>query len=110
MNQPLHRPRDRPGDRPPGTRPAVFPRPADIVRELATLLRGHGLDQLYWSACALLAVISVAPGLTVWTDGRHLTWTRHGTTTTVPVDDTSQAAQHLARLACQPAPPKGDTP
>jgi hypothetical protein len=107
MNQPLHRPRGRPD---PATQPPAFPRPADIARELTTLLRGHGLHQLYWSACALLAVLSVAPGLTVWTDGHHLTWTHHGTRTTLPAHDTTQAATHLARLAAQPVPPRGNTP
>jgi cyanate permease len=86
-------------------RPATWHRPADITRELVTLLRAHGLTHLYWSACTLRAVISVAPCLTVWTDGRHLTWTRHGTCTTLPACDTGQAAEHLARLARQPTPP-----
>jgi hypothetical protein len=106
MNQPLHR---LYGHHDPATLPPAFPRPADIARELVTLLRGHGLDQLYWSACALLVVLSVAPGLTVWTDGSHLTWTRHGTITTLPADDTIAAASHLAHLATQPAPPRGNT-
>lgn len=90
----------------PATRPPAFPRPADIARELATLLQSHGLTRLYWSACALLAVISVTPGLTVWllTDGHYLTWTRHGTLTTIPAHDTHSAAEHLAHLARQPTP------
>jgi hypothetical protein len=82
-------------------------RPADISRELVTLLRTHGLAHLYWSASARIGVISITPELTIWTDGRHLTWTRHGTRTTLPADDTTEAATHLARLAKQPT---GDTP
>jgi hypothetical protein len=104
---PPSRPHSRPAPRLPATRPPTFPRPADVARDLATLLRSHGLDRLYWSACALIAVISIAPGLTVWTDGHHLTWTQRGTATTLPAGDTHEAAEHLARLARQP---KGDTP
>jgi hypothetical protein len=105
VTQPPGRPRGRPDPRPPATRPPTFPRPADIIRDLVTLLQSHGLDQLYWSACALLAVLSITPSLTVWTDGHHLTWTHHGTRTTIPAHDTNHAAQHLARLALQPIPP-----
>ncbi|HEX4101802.1 MAG TPA: hypothetical protein VHY21_14895 [Pseudonocardiaceae bacterium] len=94
--------------RPPATRTPAFPRPTDVVRELVTLLRTHGLQRLYWSGCALIAVISITNGLTVWTDGRYLTWTSHGTRTTLPAHDTHTAAEHLAHLACQP--PGGTTP
>jgi hypothetical protein len=107
MNQTPQQPRGRPR---PATRPPAFPRPADIARELATLLQSHGLTRLYWSACALLAVISVTPGLTVWTDGHHLIWTDHGTRTSLPAHDTHHAAEHLAHLAKQPMPPRGTTP
>ncbi|HEY1914817.1 MAG TPA: hypothetical protein VGH27_04505 [Streptosporangiaceae bacterium] len=98
-------PTDRPRGqaRPRATRPPAFPRPADVVRELATLLRAQGLHRLYSSACTLIAVISIANGLTVWTDGRYLTWTCQGTPTSWPADDTHHAAEHLARLARQPA-------
>jgi hypothetical protein len=90
--------------------PAAFPRPADVVRDLTTLLRVHGLDRLYWSASALLAVLSITRGLTVWTDGQHLRWTQHGTRVRLPADDTTAAAERLARLAKQPTAPTGDTP
>jgi hypothetical protein len=106
-------PRRRAAPGAPAARPATWHRPADISRELSTLLHTHGLTRIYWSACTLLAVISVAPGLTVWTNGHHLTWTRHGTQTTWAAHDTHRAAEHLARLARlarQPAPPRGDTP
>ncbi len=84
----------------------TFPRPADVIRDLVTLLQAHGLDQLYWSACTLLAVLSITPGLTVWTDGHHLTWNHHGTPTTWPAHDTHQAAEQLAHLAL--ADPAGE--
>jgi len=32
------------------------------VIDLVTLLRGHGLTRLYWSACAVFAVVSVTEG------------------------------------------------
>lgn len=61
------RPHDRAATRPPAARPATtWHRPADISRELSTLLRTHGFTRIYSSACALIAVISVTPGLTVW--------------------------------------------
>jgi hypothetical protein len=105
---PPDRPRGRPGPHAPATRTPTRHRPADITRELTTLLRTHGLSRLYWSACAILAVISIAPGLTVWCDGRYLTWTQHGTRTTILAHDTCTAAEHLAHLARQP--PRGTTP
>jgi hypothetical protein len=91
-------------------RPLTWRRPADISRELVTLLRIQGLTRLYWSACTILGVISITPDLTVWTDGRHLTWTHHGTRTSLPIHDTHHAAEHLAHLTKQPTPPTGDTP
>jgi hypothetical protein len=98
-------PPDRPRGpaRSPATRPPAFPRPADVIRDLTTQLRTHGLDHLYWSASTLLAVISISHDLTVWTDGQHLTWTCNGTRTTLPARDTHTAAEHLAHLARNPA-------
>ncbi|HEY1920797.1 MAG TPA: hypothetical protein VGH27_34945 [Streptosporangiaceae bacterium] len=74
-------------------------RPRDVARELVTLLRAQGLSHLYWSACAMLAVLSVSGGLTVWCDGVHLCWRRDGTTTRWPAEDTEGAATRLAELA-----------
>jgi hypothetical protein len=73
-------------------------RPADVIRELVTLLRGHGCHRLYWSACTLQAVVSVTTGLTVWCDGRSLRWQHAGSDTTWPADDTEGAATRLAQL------------
>jgi hypothetical protein len=110
MNPP-GRPRGPAAPRPQATRPPPTRyRPADVVRELVTLLRAHGIDRLYWSGCALIAVISITNGLTVWTDGRYLTWTHQGTPATLPAHDTHTAAEHLAHLAKQPVPRTGDTP
>lgn len=93
------RPRGPTSPRTPAARPSNQPRPADVIRDLVTLLHGHGLTRLYWSACAILAVVSVARDLTVWCDGQHLTWQHAGTGTTWPATDTHGAAAHLAQLA-----------
>jgi hypothetical protein len=39
------------------------------------------------------------PGITIWTDGRALTWTLGGKQTTWAAEDTAGAAAHLAHLA-----------
>lgn len=114
MSHPQDRPRGRPGAQTPAARPSTPYRPGDVIRDLVTLLRGHGLTRLYWSACAALAVVSVAEGLTVWCDGHHLTCRYQGTQATWPVGSTDQAASDLATLARtkpqQPGKPKADSP
>jgi hypothetical protein len=101
VSHPQDWPRGRPGAHTPAARPAIAVfRPGDVIRELVTLLRGHGLTHLYWSACALLAVLSVSPTLTVWSDGRYLTCHQHdGTRATWLATSTDQAAHDLATLA-----------
>ncbi|HEY3958296.1 MAG TPA: hypothetical protein VGM53_33435 [Streptosporangiaceae bacterium] len=81
--------------------PATGYRPGDVIRDLVTLLRGHGLNRLYWSASAVLAVVSVTPALTVWCDGRYLTCHHHhgGARAAWPATSTSQAADDLATVA-----------
>jgi hypothetical protein len=76
-------------------------RPSDVMRELVTLLRTQGLTRIYWAACAVAGVLSVAQGLTVWTDGRRLRWRVDGQDTLWPADDTEGAATQLAKLAVQ---------
>lgn len=46
--------------------------PARLLGDLAALLRSHGLDHLYASATATEGVLSVACGVTVWTNGHTL--------------------------------------
>ncbi|HEY3955925.1 MAG TPA: hypothetical protein VGM53_21335 [Streptosporangiaceae bacterium] len=99
MTAPPDRPRSRPGAHTPAARPATPYRPGDVIRDLVTLLRGHGLGRLYWSACTLLAVVSVTPTLTVWCDGQCLTCRFQGTRTAWPVASTDQSARDLATLA-----------
>jgi hypothetical protein len=69
-----------------------------VIRELVTLLRGHGLTRVYWAACAVSGVVSVAYGVTVWCDGRRLMCEVAGDTRQWPVSDTAAAAADLASL------------
>ncbi len=81
---------------PPGTGTAS---PASTAATLAALLAGHGLTRIYVAACSVIAVISVAAGLTAWTNG-HLLWiTRDGQRETWPAAETGAAAARLAALA-----------
>jgi hypothetical protein len=83
----------------PAVRSIVPVRPADVLRELVTLLRSYGLDHVYWSACALCGVLSL-PHVTVWLcDGQFLTWRRDSTHIRWPAADTEGAAQQLVMLA-----------
>jgi len=90
---------------PPSRQPQYPPlppgRPADLLRDLAGLLRGHGLTRLYTASCARLGVLSVTPHLTIWTNGRHLRWHDRGTPVTCGIAtaaDLDQAARDLAIL------------
>jgi hypothetical protein len=88
----------------PATRPPVVIRPADVLRELATLLRSYGLDRLYWSACTVCGVLSL-PCATVWLcDGRFLTWRHDTAAIRWPAADTEGAARQLATLAGRKIP------
>jgi hypothetical protein len=85
-------------------------RPVDVLRTLADLLRTRGITRLYGSACAMLGVLSVAYGLSVWCDGRQLWWHRDGERTTWPARDPDGAASLLIELAQDPGsaePPNG---
>jgi hypothetical protein len=117
------RPRGQAVPRTLAARPSSPQRPGDVVRELTTLLRGHGLTGSYYAfAYTSVAVLSV-PGLTIWTDGQDLTWTLGGEQTTWAAEDTTGAAAHLAALAnpprsaapqpgqaCAPSPQPHDRP
>jgi hypothetical protein len=87
---------------PPGSRP---PSPAGIAAIMAALLVRHGLTRVYVAACSVIAVISVSYGLTAWTNGRLLWFTRAGQRETWPAADTEAAAARLAALARPAAPP-----
>jgi hypothetical protein len=78
---------------------AYSTRPGDVIRELTTLLHGHGLTRLYWAASALTGVLSVSNGVTVWSDGQTLICQVAGNVREWPAWDTSTAADELASLA-----------
>ncbi len=80
------------------TRPGQL-RPVDVLHTLANLLRKRGITRLYRSASAMFGVLSVAYGVSVWCDGRHLWWHRDGQRTTWPANDPDGAARLLADLA-----------
>ena len=66
---------------------------------MAALLARHGLTRIYVAACSVIAVISVSYGLTAWTNGRLLWFTRAGQRETWLAADTEAAAARLAALA-----------
>jgi hypothetical protein len=99
VNTPTDGPRGRWALPAPAARPPIFPRPADIIRDLVTLLSSYGLTRMYWSASAVCGVLSL-PHVTVWLyDGHCLTWQHDGSYTRWPATDTEGAARHLAALA-----------
>jgi hypothetical protein len=74
-------------------------RPADVIAAIEAGLRAHGLDRLYPAACPRIGVLSVAPGVTAWCDGRTLTWRHAGERVSWPIADAAGAARELAALA-----------
>lgn len=49
-------------------------RPADVLAAVEIVLRDLGLTRLYRNASPLIGLISVARGVTAWSDGRTATW------------------------------------
>jgi hypothetical protein len=79
--------------------------PAGLLGELAALLRSHGLDHLYATATATEGVLSVACGVTVWTNGQTLRGHTPARTFVLPAS-THAAARCLADLTSRhPARP-----
>jgi hypothetical protein len=83
-----------------------------LLRDLAAVLRGHGFEHLYWNAYPTEGVLSVAYGITVWTNG--LTLRCHTPTGTIGLPtSTHAAARRLADLvnsAPLPGPAGGPDP
>lgn len=75
--------------------------PASVVRVLDQMLRQRGITRVYSAACAVFGVISVAPGLTAWTNGRVLLWHLNGVPDAYPAADVEAAAERLAMLAAR---------
>jgi fermentation-respiration switch protein FrsA (DUF1100 family) len=95
---------DRPSpQRAPFPRPALLgtgqATPATAAGTLARHLTGQGFTGIYTAACNRYAVISVATGLTVWTNGRVLWWDHPTQPGTWPAADPGPAAARLAALA-----------
>jgi hypothetical protein len=67
----------------------------DALRALADQLQARGLIRLYGSACARIGVLSVAYGLTVWTDGRDVWWGTGDDQVRLPAADPEGAARKL---------------
>jgi hypothetical protein len=74
-------------------------RPGDVLAAVELGLRDLGLDHLYTHAYPLIGVISVAPGVTAWCDGRKLTCHHASGEITWPAADAEGAARRLAELA-----------
>jgi hypothetical protein len=72
---------------------------SSVTRSLAEMLRQRGIEHVYSAVYPTVGVISVAPDLTVWTDGRTLRWNRDGTPDDCPAADLQAAAEQLATLA-----------
>ena len=84
---------------PPAAQPGPgHPSPAHAAADLARALTRHGITGIYTAATAQFAVISVTAGLTAWTNGRVLWFTRDGKRETWPAADPAAAAR-LAALA-----------
>jgi len=67
------------------------------------MLRQRGMTRVYGAACTVFGVISVSPGLTVWTNGRLLLWHFNGVPDAYPAADVEAAAERLATLATSAA-------
>ena len=73
--------------------------PARAASALASQLARHGITGIYTATTAKFAVISVADGLIVWTDG-YLLWCIHqGQRRSWPAAHAEAAAVRLAALA-----------
>ncbi len=73
-------------------------RPADALSGLALQLEHHGVGRLYGASCDRMGCLSVAYGLTVWTNGRMLCWHAGDDDTRLPAADPTYAALALVRL------------
>ena len=80
----------------PGTGGAI---PSTAAAALARHLAGQGITGIYTATCDRYALISVATGLTVWTNGRVLWWDHPRQPGTWPAADPAPAAAQLAALA-----------
>jgi len=87
----------------PAPRQAEHGPAATAAAMLAALLARHGLTRTYTAARPGIAVISITPGLTAWTNGRTVWTGTGGHRQTWAATDTQSAAARLAALA-RPGP------
>ncbi len=83
---------------PPDARAAIWALAGELERR-------YGLTRLYGRANRSIGVLSISVGVTVWCDGRRLTWQVLGQQVTWPADDPDGAAPRLALLARRRARP-----
>jgi hypothetical protein len=89
----------RPPNPYPPPHPGGYSSPARTAATLAAQLAQHGITGIYTAATIKVAIISVATGLTVWTDGRLLWCTQAGQRRTWPAEGIQAAAADIAALA-----------
>jgi hypothetical protein len=72
--------------------------PGQVIPELAQLLgREYGITGMYRTWCAVVGLLSLPAGITVWLcDGRTLTWWHRQAFNTWSAHDTPGAAWRLA--------------
>jgi len=73
-------------------------RPVDALTALAVQLHGQGFTHLYGGCNGPVAVLSVTSDVTVWTNGRVLSWRLRGQETRLPAADPAYAVWTLLRL------------
>lgn len=83
----------------PGPQTAPYRRhPADVLAAVEIVLRDLGLTRLYRNASPPIGLISIARGVTAWSDGRTLTWQTKHEQAQWPAADPEGAARQLAKL------------
>jgi len=80
---------------------ALFP--GNIARQLRVLLAERGVERVYHSSHADMAVVSL-PGVTVWIGPHTLSWPHAEPPGDWPPGDLQGAADHLAHLVASLTP------
>jgi hypothetical protein len=85
--------------------------PADALLALAGELEaGHRVRGMYLKTCSRVGVLSVALGVTVWSDGRRLWWylfgEQHGWSASDPQGAARTLAPYVKRVSLLSAPRK----
>jgi hypothetical protein len=104
MNNPAPRSAEHPPFPSPVQTGTGRPTPAAAAYALTGQLAQLGITRVYTAATDQHAVISVAAGLTVWTNGRILWWHHLAQPGCWPAADPAPAAAQLAALVSPGAP------